>query len=123
MGKLDADRRVLSPHESDQRLGAFDLGMVPDAEIVRVDEADLFHRGCLDKDQPKTAQSVAAEMHEVEAGAGVSGLGAIVHHRRHWLDRQSPQASWTTAKATVDQPCMMRCKSVTQARDRRDPAS
>jgi hypothetical protein len=131
MGKLDADRRVLSPHESDQRLKAFDLGIGPDAEIVLV----------------------AGKMHEVEAAAGVSGLGAIVHHRRHReailqrgtanrqrLEQHWPRriagTGWTVthrkppgrhredaAKAAVDQPCMMRCKSVIQARERRDPAS
>ena len=55
MGELNADCSVLPPHESDQRLEAFGLCLVPDAEIVLVDEADLLHRRRLDKDETETA--------------------------------------------------------------------
>ena len=62
MGELDADRRVLATHELDQRFEAFGLGLVPDAEIILVDETDFLDGGRLDKDQPKPAQRVAAEI-------------------------------------------------------------
>src|ERR1700757_4828311 len=83
MGKLDADRRTLSPHESDQRLETFDLGVAPDAEIMLIDEADLLHTRRFDEDEPEAAERIAAEMHQMEGAAGVAGLGAIMNHRRH----------------------------------------
>ena len=83
MGKLNADRRPLPPHEGDQRLEAFDLRVVPDAEIVLVDEAYFLHAGRLDKDQSETAERIAAEMHDMERAAGVAGVAAIMDHRRH----------------------------------------
>src|SRR4029077_17392585 len=78
-----ADRRVLTPHEVDQRLEAFCLLGIPDAEIMLVDQADLLDRGGLYKDQPKTSQRIAAEMHMVKHAAGAARTGAVMHHRRH----------------------------------------
>ena len=83
MGELNADRRVLAPHEVDQRLEALRLRIIPDAEVVLVDQADLLDGGGLDKDQPKAAQRIAAEMHIVKDAAGAAGAGPVVHHRRH----------------------------------------
>ena len=83
MGELNADRRVLSPHEVDQRLEAFCLLGIPDAEVVLVDQANLLDGGGLDEDQPKTSERVATEMHMVKHAAGAAGPGPVVHHRRH----------------------------------------
>src|SRR6185437_1993307 len=83
MGKLDADRRALPLHERDQRLEAFDLGIAPDAEIMLVDEPDFLHARRLDEDETKTAERIAAEMHQMEGTAGIAGLGAIMDHRRY----------------------------------------
>ena len=83
MGELEADRRALALHEGDQRLEAFDLGLAPDAEVVLIDEADLLDRCGLDEHQPETAQRVAPEMYDMECATGVSGVAAIMHHRRH----------------------------------------
>src|SRR5579859_1785959 len=83
MGELNADRGALPLHESDQRLEAFDLRVVPDAEVVLVDEADFLDRRRLDKDEAKAAERVAAEMHDVESAAGVAALAAVMNHRRH----------------------------------------
>ncbi len=83
MGKLNADRRVLAAHEGDQRLEALRLRIVPDAEIVLVDQADFLDGRRLDKDKPKTAERIAAEMHGVKGVAGAAGAGAVVDHRRH----------------------------------------
>src|SRR5689334_22471053 len=83
MGELNADRGVLALHEGDQRLETFDLGVVPDAEIMLIDEADLLDRRRLDEDQPKAAQCVAAEMHDMEGPAAIAGVAAIVDHRRN----------------------------------------
>src|ERR1700760_734836 len=83
MADLDSDRGVLTLHEGDQRLEAFDLGFVPDTEIMLIDEADILDRGDLDKDEPEAAQRVAAEMHQMEIAAGVAGFGAVMDHRRN----------------------------------------
>src|SRR5690348_16502449 len=83
MGKLNADRAALPPHESDQRLEAFDLGVVPEPEIVLVDEADFLHTGRLDEYEAEPAEGITPEMHHMEGAAGVAGIGAIMHHRWH----------------------------------------
>ncbi len=83
MGELNADRGVLALHEGDQRLETLHLRIVPDAEVMLVDQASLFDGRCLDKDQPEAAQRIAAEMHVVKGAAGVAGSGAVMHHRRH----------------------------------------
>src|SRR5262245_126417 len=83
MGQLDSDRRTLTLHEGDQRLEAFDLGIVPDAEVMLIDDSDFLDACRLDKDQAKTAERVAAEMHDVKCAAGISGVAAIMDHRRH----------------------------------------
>ena len=82
MRKLDADRGALALHEGDQRLEAFGLRLVPDAEVVLVDQADFLDAGRLDKDEAEAAERVAAEMHDMEGAAGVACLGAVMHHRR-----------------------------------------
>ena len=83
MRELNADRRVLALHEGDEGLEALHLCVVPDAKIMLVDQADLFDGGCLDKDKPKAAQGIAAEMHVVKHAAGAARPGAVVDHRRH----------------------------------------
>jgi hypothetical protein len=83
MGELNAERGVLALHEGDQGLEALHLRIIPDAEVVLVDQAYLFDRRCLDKDEPKTSQRIAAEMHVMKAAAGVAGAGAVMDHRRH----------------------------------------
>ena len=83
MRELDADRGVLALHEGDQRLEALDLRVVPDAEVVLVDQADFLDAGGLDKDHAESAERVAAEMDIVKDTAGAAGPGAIMHHRRH----------------------------------------
>jgi hypothetical protein len=83
MGELNADRGVLAFHEGDERLEALRLCIIPDAEVMLVDQPDRFDRRCLDKDQPKTTQRVAAEMHGVKGAANVAGRGAVVDHGRH----------------------------------------
>ncbi len=83
MGELNADRGVLALHEGDQRLEALHLGIVPDAEVMLIDQPDLFDGRRLDKDQSEAAERIAAEMHVVKRAAGAAGRGAIVHHRRH----------------------------------------
>ena len=83
MGELDADRGLLALHEGDEGLEALHLRIVPDAEVMLIDQADLFDGSCLDKDQPEAAQRIAAEMHVVKGAAGVAGSGAVVDHRRH----------------------------------------
>jgi hypothetical protein len=57
MGELNADRGVLAMHEGDQRLEALRLRVVPDPEIVLVDEADPLDSRRLDKDEPEAAQA------------------------------------------------------------------
>ena len=59
------------------------LRLVPDAEVVLVDQADFLDPGGLDKDHPKAAERIAAEMHVVKHAAGAAGPGAVMHHRRH----------------------------------------
>jgi hypothetical protein len=83
VSELDADRRSLAPHERDQRLETFHLRIVPEAEVALVDEPDLFDGRRLHKDEPEATQRVAAEMHDVECTAGISGVAAIVNHRWH----------------------------------------
>ena len=83
MGELNADRRVLALHEGDERLEALRLRLVPDAEIVLIDQANLLDGRRLDKDKPEASQRIAAEMHVVKHAAGAARPGAIVHHRRH----------------------------------------
>ena len=83
MGELNADRGVLALHEGDQGLEALHLRIIPDAKVMLVDQANLFDGGCLDKDQPKASQRIAAEMHVVKGAAGAAGSGAVVDHRRH----------------------------------------
>src|SRR5579859_7525568 len=83
MGELDADRRALPLHEGDQRLETFDLGVVPEAQVVFVDQADLLDRGAFDEHKPEAAERVTPEMHQVKGAAGVAGFAAIVNHRRH----------------------------------------
>src|SRR5262249_23057988 len=62
---------------------AFDLGLVPDTEIMLIDEANILDRGDLDKDESEAAKRIAAQMHQMEIAAGVAGLGAVMDHRRH----------------------------------------
>src|SRR5581483_8236828 len=83
MRQLDSDRGALSLHEGDQRLEAFGLRLVPDAEVVLVDQADLLDPGRLDEDEAEPAERVTAEMYDMEGAAGVARLGAVMHHRRH----------------------------------------
>ena len=83
MRKLNPDRGVLAPHEVDERFEALGLRLVPDAEVMLVDQANLFDGLCLDKDKPKASQRIAAEMDVVKHAAGAARPGAIVHHRRH----------------------------------------
>ena len=83
MRELNADRGVLALHEGDQRLEALHLRVIPDAEVMLVDQANLFDPRCLDKDHPEAAERIAAEMHVVKDAAGAAGSGAIMHHRRH----------------------------------------
>jgi hypothetical protein len=83
MRELNPDRGVLAPHEGDQRLEAFGLGLVPDAEIELVDQADFLDAGGLDKHQAKTAERVPSQMHVMKHAAGRTGIGAVMHHRRH----------------------------------------
>ncbi len=83
MGELNADRGVLALHEADEGFETLHLRIVPDAKVMLIDQADLFDRRCLDKDQPKAAQRIAAEMHIVKAAANVAGPGAVVDHGRH----------------------------------------
>src|SRR4051812_123885 len=97
MGKLNADRRTLAPHEGDQGLETFGLCIVPDAEVMLIDESDLLDTGRLDKDEPKTSERIAAKMHDVKCAAGISGVAAIVNHRRHdkaILQRQAANRKW-----------------------------
>ena len=97
MGELDADRRALPLHEGDQRLEAFGLRIVPDAEVMLVDEPDLLDASRLDKDQPEAAERVAAEMHDVKRTAGMAGVTAVVDHRRHdeaVLQREAANRKW-----------------------------
>ena len=70
-------------HEGDERLEALRLRLVPDAEIMLIDQANLFDGGCLDKDKPKASQRIAAEMHVVKHAAGAARPGAVVDHGRH----------------------------------------
>src|SRR5262249_35304572 len=73
---------------------AFGLGIVPDAEVVLIDEADLLDARRLDKDEPETTERIAAEMHDMKRAAGVSGITAVVDHRRHdeaVLHREAPK--------------------------------
>src|SRR6202030_2693898 len=72
MRELNADCRVLALHEGDQGLEALYLGVVPDAEIMLVDQADLFDGGGLDKDKSKTSERITAEMHIVKHAAGAA---------------------------------------------------
>ena len=105
MRELNADRGVLALHEGDQWLEALHLVFIPDAEIMLVDQADLFDPRCLDKDDPESAERIAAEMHVVKDAAGAAGPGAIVHHRRNDqavlhrqvadLERLKQQRSWS----------------------------
>ena len=60
-----------------------DLRIVPDAKVMLVDQANLLDGGGLDKDKPKAAERIAAEMHVVKDAAGAAGPGAVVDHRRH----------------------------------------
>ena len=83
MRELNPDRGVLAPHECYQRLEAFDLRLVPDAEIELVDQSDFLDAGGFDKHQTKTAERVTAEMHLMKHAAGRTGIGAVMHHRRH----------------------------------------
>ena len=83
MGELDADRGLLALHEGDEGLEALRLRIVPDAEVVLIDQADLFNGSRLGKDQPEAAQRIAAEMHGVKGAAGVAGSGAVVDHWRY----------------------------------------
>ena len=73
MCELNSDRRVLALHEGDQRLEAFDLGLIPDAEVKLVDQADLLDAGGLDKDETEATQRITAEVHLMEHAAGGSG--------------------------------------------------
>src|SRR5262245_42576824 len=66
-------------------------------QMPRSCKSDLLHRGRLDKDETEAAQRVAAEMHEVKGAAGVSGVAAIVDHRRHHeaiFQRETPDRKW-----------------------------
>ncbi len=81
MRELNADRGLLALHEGDQGLVALHLRIVPDAEVVLIDQADLFDRGRFDKDQSKASQGKAAEMHVVKSAAGATGPGPVMHHR------------------------------------------
>jgi hypothetical protein len=81
--ELDSDRGVLTLHKSNQRLEAFGLRIVPQAEIVLVDQTDLFDSGRLDEDQPEAAECISSQVHEMEVAAGVARPAAIVHHRRY----------------------------------------
>src|SRR5437763_9913885 len=83
MGELNADRGVLARHEGDEGLEALNLGVIPDAKVMLVDQADLFDGGGLDKDQPKAPQRIAAEMDVVKGAANIAGAGAVVDHRRN----------------------------------------
>lgn len=83
MRELNADRRVLTLHEGDEGLEALHLGIIPDAKVVLIDQANLFDGGCLDKDKPEAAEGIAAEMHVVKGTAGATGAGAVVHHGGH----------------------------------------
>ena len=83
MRELNADRGVLALHEGDQGLEALHLRIIPDAEVMLVDQADFFDARGLDKHHPKSAERIAAEMHVVKDAAGAAGPGAIVHHRRN----------------------------------------
>jgi hypothetical protein len=97
MGELNADRGTLTLHESDQRLEAFSLRLVPNAEVMLVDQPDLLDPCRLDKDQPKTSQRVAAEMHDVKGAASIAGVGTIMNHRRYdeaVFQRETPDREW-----------------------------
>jgi hypothetical protein len=59
------------------------LCVIPDAEVMLIDQANLFDGSCLDKDKPKTSQGKPAEMHVVKGATPVAGFGAVVDHRRH----------------------------------------
>ena len=83
MGELNADRRVLTLHEADERLEALRLRIIPDAKVMLVDQANFLDGGCFDKDQPKAAERIAAEMHVMKGAAGAAGSGPVVDHRRH----------------------------------------
>ena len=47
----------IARHERDQRFESFDLRIVPNAEIVLVDEADLLYRRRLDKDEAEAPRA------------------------------------------------------------------
>ncbi len=83
MGELNADRGLLALHEGDEGPEALHLRIIPDAEVMLVDQPNLFHSSRLDKDKPKTSQRIAAEMHVMKAAAGVAGAGAVMDHGRH----------------------------------------
>src|SRR5438309_2484038 len=83
MGELNADRDLLTLHEGDQGFETLQLCIIPDAEVMFIDQANLFDSSGLDKDQPKATQRVAAEMYVVKGAAGVAGHGAVVDHGRH----------------------------------------
>src|SRR6266700_7613878 len=107
MGELNADRDLLTLHEGDERLETLHLCIIPDAKVMFIDQANLFDSRSLDKDQPKAAQRIAAEMHVVKGAAGVAGPGAVVDHGRHHqpvLQRQATELEWLEQQwsCTVD---------------------
>ena len=78
------DGKEIAGHKAIVRNDSGDvLGVVPQAKIVLIDQADLLDPRRLDKDETEAAERIAAEMHHVKRTAGRAMLGAIVHHRRH----------------------------------------
>src|SRR5437588_5032088 len=83
MGELNTDRGLLTLHEGNERLETLHLRIIPDAEVMFIDQPNRFDSRGLDKDQPKAAQRIATEMHIVKGATGVAGRGAVVDHGWH----------------------------------------
>ena len=67
MTDLNADCRTFALHEGDQRPEALGLLIVPDAEVILVDQSHRFDRRYLDKDQTEAAQRMGVKQQTISA--------------------------------------------------------
>ncbi len=81
VGELDAGRCAVLFEEAGDAGEGFDLGILPEAGIIRGDAAVGSDGGGFGEDESEAAEGAGAEVHEVEI-VGVTVDGGVHAHRR-----------------------------------------
>jgi hypothetical protein len=82
MGQLDTQERPLSLHERRDPAKAFDLQIIPKAQVIRADAAIRFHSRGLGDNKTRPPDSPGTQVNQVPF-IGDSILGGILAHGRN----------------------------------------